>query len=146
VKTFLLFLTEIISTISAGARAFEVEGPDLKVGGQSFFYILALEKHAVNNEITSINNMHVLQPKSSTIKLLSTLPVPCMKFREGGHGFPTADAHASVKARQLFLFGSFEQAINNWEEVTESILEMDHSKEVRVYSIKCNRRFPVTGG
>jgi len=41
---------------SAGARAFKVEGPNIKVGGQIFLLILALEKHAVHNAITSINN------------------------------------------------------------------------------------------
>jgi len=42
---------------SAGARAFEVEGSNLKVGKPKFFLlILALESHAVNNAITSIIN------------------------------------------------------------------------------------------
>jgi len=41
---------------SAGARAFKVEGPNLKAGGQRFLLILALEKHAVHNAIASINN------------------------------------------------------------------------------------------
>jgi len=41
---------------SASARAFEVGGPNLKEGGQRFLLILALEKHAVHNAITSKNN------------------------------------------------------------------------------------------
>jgi len=36
---------------SAGARAFEVEGPNLKVGETKFLLILALEKNALHNEL-----------------------------------------------------------------------------------------------
>jgi len=42
---------------SAGARAFEVEGPNLKVGESKFFIDFSpKKKHAVHNAITSINN------------------------------------------------------------------------------------------
>jgi len=41
---------------SAGARAFKVGEPNLKVGGQIFLFILALKKHDMHNAITSINN------------------------------------------------------------------------------------------
>jgi len=52
----LKFSNFIYYGLRAGARAFKVEGPNLKVGGQSFLLILALEKHAVKNAVISINN------------------------------------------------------------------------------------------
>jgi len=50
--------TKSNGNISAGARAFEVGGPNLKVGGRGtrFLLIFALEKHTVHNAVTSINN------------------------------------------------------------------------------------------
>jgi len=41
---------------SAGARAFEVEEPNLKVGGPKFFIDFNPGKACVHNAITSINN------------------------------------------------------------------------------------------
>jgi len=56
---------------SAGARAFKVKGPKLKVGGSKFLLILALKKHAVHNAITSINNS-IMQSKIILIGVTSS--------------------------------------------------------------------------